>query len=325
TLLDDGHAGAGGPNLSPPGGGLIAECVAHAPGAPSHVLLADAVAEHVPGCNMAFVRERLEAVGGFDPQFRVAGDDVDVCWRVQDRGWTLGYSPAAVVWHHRRRTLRAYWRQQRGYGAAEALLAAKWPAKYNAAGDVTWAGRLYGQRGGAAWRGRIYHGVWGTAPFQSVYDWPLAGHGILAGLIAGITGAFTAVRAAGGRAHGRLARWQRYVVTALLFVLQPAARLWGRRGAASRSGASGGARRTRGWARSRRSCARSVCPCCAAARSTTGTSKCGAGTPVRCGCAWRSRSTARASSSCGSARGRGGRRDALWRCWSSPGSRRWRR
>jgi len=228
TLLDDGHAGAGGPNLSPPGGGLIAECVAHAPGAPSHVLLADAVAEHVPGCNMAFVRERLEAVGGFDPQFRVAGDDVDVCWRVQDRGWTLGYSPAAVVWHHRRRTLRAYWRQQRGYGAAEALLAAKWPAKYNAAGDVTWAGRLYGQRGGAAWRGRIYHGVWGTAPFQSVYDWPLAGHGILAGLIAGITGAFTAVRAAGGRAHGRLARWQRYVVTALLFVLQPAARLWGR-------------------------------------------------------------------------------------------------
>jgi len=229
TLLDGGHAGAGGPNLSPPGGGLIAECVAHAPGAPSHVLLTDAVAEHVPGCNMAFLRERLEAVGGFDPQFRVAGDDVDVCWRVQERGWTLGYSPAAVVWHHRRRTLRAYWRQQRGYGAAEALLAAKWPAKYNAAGDVTWAGRLYGQRGVTlARRGRIYHGVWGTAPFQSIYDGPQVGHGVLMGLIAGVAGAFAAIRAAGGRAEGRVERWLRYVVTALLFVLQPAARLWGR-------------------------------------------------------------------------------------------------
>lgn len=232
TLLDGGHAGAGGPNLSPPGGGLIAECVAHAPGAPSHVLLTDVLAEHVPGCNMAFVRERLEAVGGFDPQFRVAGDDVDVCWRVQERGWTLGYSPAAVVWHHRRRTLRAYWRQQSGYGAAEALLAAKWPGKYNAAGRATWAGRVYGQRAraasGMARRGRVYHGVWGTAPFQSIYDDPAAGHVSVVGLVAGVAGALVAIRAAGGRARGRLDRWRRYLVTALLFVLQPLARWWGR-------------------------------------------------------------------------------------------------
>jgi len=225
TLLDGGHAGAGGPNLPPPGRGLFAACMAHAPGAPNHVLLADTVAEHIPGCNMAFVRERLEAVGGFDPQFRVAGDDVDLCWRVQERGWTLGYSPAAVVWHHRRRTLRAYWTQQRGYGAAEALLAAKWPAKYNGAGDVTWTGRLYAQRGaGRWWRGRIYHGVWGSAPFQSACDPPPTGHGILAGTAA----ALAAIRTAGDGARGRLARCQRYVVTALLFVLQPAARLWGR-------------------------------------------------------------------------------------------------
>ena len=36
------------------------------------------------------------------PQFRRAGDDVDVCWRLQARGWTLGFSAAAMVWHHRR-------------------------------------------------------------------------------------------------------------------------------------------------------------------------------------------------------------------------------
>src|SRR5690606_7068013 len=143
-----------------------------------------------------------------------------------------GYSPAAVVWHHRRRTLRAYWRQQSGYGAAEALLAAKWPGKYNAAGRATWAGRVYGQRAraasGMARRGRVYHGVWGTAPFQSIYDDPAAGHVSVVGLVAGVAGALVAIRAAGGRARGRLDRWRRYLVTALLFVLQPLARWWGR-------------------------------------------------------------------------------------------------
>ena len=46
-------------------------------------MLSDDLAEHVPGCNMAFRRAAIEAVGGFDPQFRIAGDDVDVCWRLQ--------------------------------------------------------------------------------------------------------------------------------------------------------------------------------------------------------------------------------------------------
>src|SRR5690606_7635728 len=230
TLLDGGHAGVGGPNLPPPGGGPIAECVAHAPGAPSHVLLTDTVAEHIPGCNMAFLRERLEAAGGFDPQFRTAGDDVDLCWRLQARGWTLGYSPAAVVWHHRRRTLRAYWKQQRGYGEAEALLARKWPARHNAAGAVAWAGRLYGHGagGGAPRRGRIYHGIWGTAPFQSVYD--AAPGGFAPGAtLAAAAAILAAVRAAGADARaGVLGRGLRCIVTALLFALQPAARLDGR-------------------------------------------------------------------------------------------------
>ena len=52
---------------------------------------------------------------------------MDVCWRLQERGGTSGFSPAAVVWHHRRNSVRAYWKQQQGYGKAEALLAQKWP------------------------------------------------------------------------------------------------------------------------------------------------------------------------------------------------------
>jgi cellulose synthase/poly-beta-1,6-N-acetylglucosamine synthase-like glycosyltransferase len=162
------HVGIGGWNIAPPGDGWFASCVANSPGGPVHVLLTDTLAEHIPGCCMAFRKSALEAIGGFDPQFRAAGDDVDVCWRLQERGWTLGFTAPAMVWHHNRNSLRAYWKQQQGYGKAEALLERKWPEKYNSAGHLTWGGRLYG-RGltipiGRA--GRIYQGMWGSAPFQ---------------------------------------------------------------------------------------------------------------------------------------------------------------
>jgi len=173
TFLRTADAGVGGPNISPPGDGPIAKCVALAPGNPVHVMLTDREAEHIPGCNMAFRRAALAAIGGFDEQFRVAGDDVDVCWALRERGWTLGFSPAAVVWHHRRNSLRAYWKQQVGYGRAEGLLERKWPEKYNATGQIAWAGRLYGTAllPAAPWRrGRIYHGIWGFAPFQRLYQ-----------------------------------------------------------------------------------------------------------------------------------------------------------
>ena len=174
TFMNTKHVGIGGPNIAPPGDGPIAECVAHSPGNPVHILLSDTEAEHIPGCNMAFRKAALEAIDGFDPQFRIAGDDVDVCWRLQQKGWTLGYSPGAMVWHHRRNSIRAYWKQQHNYGKAESFLEKKWPEKYNLAGHVTWAGRVYGNgHQYKAWsQGRIYHGVWGSAPFQSIYQSP---------------------------------------------------------------------------------------------------------------------------------------------------------
>ena len=152
---------------------MIAECVANSPGGPVHVLLSDTEAEHIPGCNMAFRKSALEAIGGFDPRFRTAGDDVDVCWRLVERGGRIGFHAGAMVWHHRRNSVRTYWKQQRGYGRAEALLERKWPEKYNAPGHLSWAGRLYGRGLTAALsraRGRIYQGHAGTALFQSVYQ-----------------------------------------------------------------------------------------------------------------------------------------------------------
>jgi GT2 family glycosyltransferase len=165
------YAGVGGPNLPPPDSGAVEACVADAPGGPTHVLVSDREAEHIPGCNMAFRRQALEDLGGFDPQFRVAGDDVDICWRLRAAGKKLGFSPAAFVWHQPRDSIRAYFRQQRGYGRAEALLERKWPEKYDAGRGARWSGRLYGRspRMGPG-RSRVYYGTWGTELFQSLYQ-----------------------------------------------------------------------------------------------------------------------------------------------------------
>jgi O-antigen biosynthesis protein len=265
TFLTTDVVGVGGPNLPPPNDGAIAQCVAKAPGGPAHVLLSDTLAEHIPGCNMAFRTGPLRAIGGFDPRFRAAGDDVDVCWRLQDQGWHLGFSPAALVWHHRRNSLRAYWRQQRGYGRAEALLEGKWPEKYNAGGHFGWAGRIYdrGLTGHLVRVRRIYHGTWGQAPFQSMHEQapgtvlslPLTPEWLLLiGALAGLSAlgtlwapmlialplavlaavpvilqaSLSAARASFPNAPGRRGLLGRRLLTAALHVLQPVARLRGR-------------------------------------------------------------------------------------------------
>lgn len=267
AFQDSYFAGVGGPNIAWPNSGWLADCVEHAPGNPTHVLLTDFEAEHLPGCNMAFRKDCLAAVGGFDKQFRIAGDDVDLCWRLQERGWKLGFHSAATVWHRRRNSLRGYWKQQLNYGKAEAMLERKWPEKYNVVGHTTWSGRLYG-KGLFSWlnwsQRRIYHGTWGSALFQSVYstapgsfasilmlpEWYLV---IAVLAVLSIFGfIYPALRYAwallalafvppvthavlcGTRAFYRLAPYSAFAHlrliagTTFLHFLQPAARLWGR-------------------------------------------------------------------------------------------------
>jgi hypothetical protein len=170
-LRESGAAAVGGPNLSPDDGGLAA-CVAASPGQPTHVLESDQVAEHVPGCNMACRREALEAINGFDAIYREAGDDVDVCWRLQQAGMWITFAPGAFVWHHRRQNPRAYLKQQAGYGEAEALLRFKHPEKFNARGDGVWRGMLYGAslQGLRLGGPMIYRGTFASGLFQCVYQ-----------------------------------------------------------------------------------------------------------------------------------------------------------
>ena len=171
-ILEQGrYAAAGGPNISPPARTWLQACVAAAPGQPSHVLLDDLEAEHIPGCNMAFHRWALEAVGGFDSQFRKAGDDVDICWQLLQQGCKIAFSPAAVVWHHRRFDIPSYLRQQAGYGEAEALLRFKHLAYFGATGSARWRGKVYGNPHLSWWMSRplVYHGVFGMGLFQRIY------------------------------------------------------------------------------------------------------------------------------------------------------------
>ena len=169
-FLTSDVVGSGGPNVVPPDDPPMAQCIARAPGGPTHVLLDDRIAEHVPGCNMAFRRDALLAVGGFNAIYLRAGDDVDMCWRLQARGWKIGFASAALVWHHHRSTVKAYWRQQVGYGEGETWLMAHHPEKF-LDGRMLWRGRIYSPLPfvRSLWGMRINAGVWGTAAFPSVY------------------------------------------------------------------------------------------------------------------------------------------------------------
>ncbi|RME94046.1 MAG: glycosyltransferase [Verrucomicrobia bacterium] len=256
-LLKLGVSGIGGHNLLPPDDSAVAAAVMAAPGGPLHVMLDDRLAEHVPGCNMAFWRSALVEVGGFDPLFRRAGDDVDLCWRLQAQGARIGFSPGGFVWHYRRSTLRAYLRQQHGYGEAEAWLERKHPGRFNRFGASRWRGRIYGGAPFVSLPGRpiIYHGRYGAGLFQTLYGtdasgllalatsleyhvlvelpllvltvvfrwlWPLAMGAVALPLLV----SFLAARQV--RLPRRKRRFWSRPVVALLFYLQPIVRGWAR-------------------------------------------------------------------------------------------------
>ncbi len=159
-------AAAGGPNFPPAARSLITAAIAGAPGQPREVRMSDDSLAQMCGCNMAIAKAHLESLGGFDPVFTTAGDDVDISWRLLNAGAAGGiaYAPAAAVVHNRRGSVRAYLAQQRGYGQGEAILARKYPERQDA--------RIYGYSGWQVrWFGlpRIYRGAIGRGLFQTVY------------------------------------------------------------------------------------------------------------------------------------------------------------
>jgi N-acetylglucosaminyl-diphospho-decaprenol L-rhamnosyltransferase len=59
----------------------------------------DRLVDWVSGACFLARREAWDQVGGFDRSYFMYMEDVDLCWRLARRGWSVAYQPAAVVTH----------------------------------------------------------------------------------------------------------------------------------------------------------------------------------------------------------------------------------
>lgn len=76
---------------------------------------------HAGGGGLGVKRTLFEAAGGFDESLLIL-QDTDFCWRLQLMGVELHFVPEAVVYVRYRDSIRALYRQARGYGAYNVLL-----------------------------------------------------------------------------------------------------------------------------------------------------------------------------------------------------------
>jgi GT2 family glycosyltransferase len=76
--------------------------------------------------NAAVRRAPFEAIGGFRENL-LAGEDVDLCYRLRNAGWQLEYRDDAFVEHRGRNTVRELVRQHMGHGAGTAWLDTEYP------------------------------------------------------------------------------------------------------------------------------------------------------------------------------------------------------
>jgi GT2 family glycosyltransferase len=82
------------------------------------------------GANMAFRRDVLEDLGGFDPalgagSLALGGEDLDIYVRLLLSGRTLVYEPATIVWHRHPDTVERLVRQAVHYGVGLGAMVAK--------------------------------------------------------------------------------------------------------------------------------------------------------------------------------------------------------
>lgn len=52
------------------------------------------------GCSLLIKREVYLEVGGFDPDYIIYHEDVDLCWKMRLSGYSVMYVPESVVYHH---------------------------------------------------------------------------------------------------------------------------------------------------------------------------------------------------------------------------------
>ena len=122
---------------------------------------------YVPSCNLLVKRSAFLQVKGFNQDLHV-GEDVDLCWRVQDLGLRVVFQPGGEVFHKHRSRIKDFCRRRFQYGTSEPLLQKlhqkrkkRFPVSLTAL--AFWAGWLIPALGGPIWpaarvNGRIYPG-----------------------------------------------------------------------------------------------------------------------------------------------------------------------
>ncbi|GAB4317898.1 MAG: hypothetical protein Kow0059_11040 [Candidatus Sumerlaeia bacterium] len=79
--------------------------------------------------NLAVRRVVFERLGGFDSAL-LAGEDADLCWRLQDAGGLLAWEPRAVVWHRFSGRPADLFSAAAKYGAGVRQLQQKYPGRF---------------------------------------------------------------------------------------------------------------------------------------------------------------------------------------------------
>jgi GT2 family glycosyltransferase len=85
-----------------------------------------APATSITGCNMAFRREALEAVGGFDERLEWGHDETDLFRRLRAAGFDALYEPEMAVTHAYATSVRDYWRKMYRFGPADVYFETKY-------------------------------------------------------------------------------------------------------------------------------------------------------------------------------------------------------
>jgi N-acetylglucosaminyl-diphospho-decaprenol L-rhamnosyltransferase len=107
------------------------------------------------GCCLLVRRDCYEQLGGFDEDFFLYYEDVDLCRRAAEQGWSVWYEPALKVTHHRPLHARTVPAHLRLFTRHASLTYARkhWPG-WHARGLARLVGAVAGvRRRLAAWRG----------------------------------------------------------------------------------------------------------------------------------------------------------------------------
>lgn len=59
----------------------------------------ETMTDSLSGCCLLIRRSVFEQVGGFDPDYFLFGEDIDLCWKLAESGWERWYVPAAKLIH----------------------------------------------------------------------------------------------------------------------------------------------------------------------------------------------------------------------------------